>query len=209
MDYSELTSNVQDICEQVFTADQLALFTKQAERRIYLTIQFPDLRKSDTLVTVSGTATVTLPSDYLYMYSLAVIDGSSNYHFLLNKDVNFIREAYPAAATTSLPKHYAQSSDTEVILGPTPDAVYSLEINYGYFPASIVTETNTWLGDNFSNVLLNATLIEAARFMKEEADIIQNYEKLYLESLALAKNLGDGKLRQDTYRSGQYREPVS
>lgn len=209
MNYSELTTNVQDICEQVFTADQLSMFTEQAEKRIYLTVQSPNLRKSDTLATADGVATVTLPSDYLYMYSLAVIDGDSDYHFLLNKDVNFIREAYPAVATKALPKHYAQISDTEITLGPTPDAVYSLTINYGYFPESIVTASTTWLGDNFSNVLLNATLIEAARFMKEEADIIQNYEKLYLESLALFKNLGDGKLRQDTYRAGQYREPVS
>ncbi|HMA78303.1 MAG TPA: hypothetical protein VKP88_04205 [Candidatus Paceibacterota bacterium] len=208
MDYTDLKTNVQDICEQTFTDSQLDLFTQQVEQRIYNTVQFPDIRKTDTLATVAATATVTLPSDFLYMFSLAVVDGDDDYTYLVNKDQNFIREAYPAVATTGLPAYYAINEAYEITLGPTPDDAYDLVVSYGYYPESIVTAGTTWLGDNFDSALLNGVLLEAARFMKEEPDIIQNYEKMYLQSIALLKQLGDGKLRRDAYRSGQYREAV-
>ena len=209
MNYTELKANIQDICENTFTEDELAMFTQQAEQKIYNTVQIPALRKN-----VSGTFTVSnnylqIPSDFLYSYSLAVIDGSGDFHFLLNKDVNFIREAYPSSSSTGLPKHYANFDDSSFIVGPTPDAGYTAELHYGYYPESIVTAGTTWLGDEFDSALLNGALIEAIRFMKGEADMVGMYEKLYVQAIGLLKNLGDGKLRQDAYRSGQVRTTVS
>lgn len=209
MNYSELTQNIEDICETSFTADQLAMFTQQAEQKIYNTVQIPALRRNVTSAFTSGNQYLATPSDFLYVYSVAVEDGSGNYNFLLNKDVNFIREAYPNVASTGLPKHYANFDDDFFIVGPTPDSTYTVELHYGYYPESIVTAGTTWLGDEFDSALLNGALVEAIRFMKGEPDIIQNYEKLYVQSIGLLKMLGDGKLREDTYRSGQYRMPVS
>ena len=209
MNYTELKAHIQDICEMTFTDSQLAMFTDQAEQKIYNTIQLPALRRNVTGALTSGNKYLSTPSDFLYTYSLAVLDGDSVYTFLLNKDVNFIREAYPNPATTGVPAHYALFSDTAIILGPTPNSGYSMELHYGYYPESIVTASTTWLGNEFDSALLNGALIEAIRFMKGEADIIANYEKLYLHSIGLLKNLGDGKLREDTYRSGQHRQAVS
>lgn len=209
MNYVELTTNIADICETTFTADQLAMFTQQAEQKIYNTVQIPALRRNVTSAFTSGNQYLATPSDFLYVYSVAVEDGSGNYNFLLNKDVNFIREAYPNASSTGLPKHYANFDDDFFIVGPTPDSAYTVELHYGYYPESIVTAGTTWLGDEFDSALLNGALVEAIRFMKGEPDIIQNYEKLYVQSIGLLKMLGDGKLREDTYRSGQYRMPVS
>tara|TARA_R110000787_G_scaffold47640_2_gene115176 strand:- start:40 stop:669 length:630 start_codon:yes stop_codon:yes gene_type:complete len=209
MNYTELKANIQDICEMTFTDSQLAMFTDQAEQKIYNTIQLPALRRNVTGALTSGNKYLSTPSDFLYTYSLAVLDSDSVYTFLLNKDVNFIREAYPNPATTGVPAHYALFSDTAIILGPTPNSGYSMELHYGYYPESIVTASTTWLGNEFDSALLNGALIEAIRFMKGEADIIANYEKLYLHSIGLLKNLGDGKLREDTYRSGQHRQAVS
>ena len=209
MNYTELKTNIQDICEDSFTDDQLAMFTEQAEQKIYNTVQIPALRKNQTGTTTASNTYLTAPSDMLYVYSLAVIDGSGNYTYLLNKDTNFIREAYPTASSTGLPKHYGIFDDNTFILGPTPDSNYSVEIHYGYYPESIVTAGTTWLGDEFDSTLLNGALVEAARFMKAEPDIVANYEKMYVQAIALLKNLGDGKLREDTYRSGQVRREVA
>ena len=151
---------------------------------------------------------LSVPSDFLYVYSLAVIDGSGTYTFLLNKDVNFIREAYPTSTATGLPKHYAVFNDDAFILGPTPDVSYNTELHYGYYPQSIVTAGTTWLGEEFDSALLNGTLVEAIRFMKGEPDMVALYEKMYISAMALLKVLGDGKLRTDTYRSGQAALPV-
>lgn len=208
MNYTELTTNIEDITENTFTADQLAMFTKQAEQLIYNSVQFPALRKNVTGTLSAGNKYLGTPSDYLWNYSLAVVDGSGDYHFLINKDVNFIREAYPRASTQGLPKHYAYFDDNSYILGPTPDSGYTMELHYGYYPESIVTANTTWLGDEFDSALLNGALIQAIRFMKGEQDVVQMYEKLYLQSIGLLKNLGDGKLREDTYRSGQFRVEV-
>tara|TARA_R110000737_G_scaffold54066_1_gene76163 strand:+ start:37 stop:666 length:630 start_codon:yes stop_codon:yes gene_type:complete len=209
MNYTELKTNIQDICEMTFTDAQLAMFTDQAEQKIYNTVQIPALRKNVTGSLTSGNKYLTLPTDFLYTYSLAVLDSDSVYTYLLNKDVNFVREAYPNPATTGVPAHYAFFSDTAIILGPTPNSGYSMELHYGYYPESIVTASTTWLGTEFDSALLNGALIEAIRFMKGETDIIANYEKLYLHAITLLKNLGDGKLREDTYRSGQHRQAVS
>ena len=209
MNYADLKTNIADICETTFTDAQISMFTKQAEQKIYNTVQIPALRRNVTGALTASNKYLTLPTDFLYTYSLAVLDSSSVYTYLLNKDVNFIREAYPNPATTGVPAHYALFSDTSIILGPTPNSNYSMELHYGYYPESIVTASTTWLGDEFDSALLNGALIEAIRFMKGEADIIANYEKLYLQSISLLKNLSDGKLREDSYRSGQFRQAVS
>jgi hypothetical protein len=203
MNYTELKTNIEDITENTFTDAQLAMFTEQAEQKIYNTVQIPALRKNVTGTLTASNKYLSTPADYLYTYSLAVVDGSGNYHFLLNKDVNFVREAYPVQTTTGLPKHYANFDDDTFIVGPTPDSGYTVELHYGYYPESIVTAGTTWLGEEFDSALLNGALVEAARFMKSEPDIIQNYEKFYVQALQLLRVLGDGKLRSDTYRSGQ------
>jgi hypothetical protein len=150
------------------------------------------------------------------VYSLAIVKANGAYEFLLNKDVNFIRQAYPTPTSTGTPKYYAifgpnSNDDTELtlILGPTPDAVYTAELHYFYYPESIVTAGTSWLGDNFDSALLNGALIEAIRFIKGEPDVVAFYEKLYLQSIMLLKQLGDGKQRQDAYRSGQFRQDVT
>ena len=209
MNYTELKANIQDICETTFTDDQLAMFTQQAEQKIYNTVQIPALRKNVTGTLTSSNKYLSTPTDFLWSYSLAVIDGSGVYHFLLNKDVNFMREAYPNPTDTGLPKHYAYFDDDTFIVGPTPNSSYASELHYGYYPQSIVLAGTTWLGDEFDSALLNGALIEAIRFMKGEPDIVAMYEKMYLQAITLLKSLGDGKLREDAYRSGQFRIPVS
>jgi len=217
MNYTELKANIQDICENTFTADQLAMFTKQAEQKIYSSVQLPALRKVDDGPLANGTKLLSLPTDFLYTYSIAVIASDGTYSFLLNKDGNFLREAYPvdSAANRGLPKFYSYQGlasngvATQLELAPTPDANYVIEHTYGYYPESIVTAATSWLGTHFDSALLNGALVEAIRFMKGEQDIIANYEKMYLMSMALLKNMGDGKLRQDTYRSGQLRTSVN
>ena len=208
MNYTELKANVEDICEQTFTADQHAMFAQQAEQKIYNTVQLPALRKNQTGTLTSGNKYLTMPTNMLYVFSLAIISGS-DYIYLLDKDSNFIREAYPNPATTGVPKHYAIFDDTSFIVGPTPNADFSAEIHFGYYPESIVTAGTTWLGTNFDSALLNGALIEAIRFQKGEADMVSLYETLYTQAISLLKNLGDGKLREDTYRSGQVRREVA
>lgn len=302
MNYSELQANIQDIVENTFPAASIALFVRQAEQRIYNFIQFPSLRKNVTGTMTNGNKYLSAPADFLSVYSMAVIKANGEYLYLLNKDVNFIREAYPSPTYTALPKHYAifgptysDQNELTFILGPTPDSNYSVELHYYYYPVSIVQSaiatlgaitggssyTNgtyfnvpltggsgsgatakvvvsggavtsvtlqnpgvyyavgntlsaaassiggtgssfsipvatvdnatgtSWLGDNFDSVLLNASLVEAARFMKAEPATITNYENLFAQSIALAKQLGDGKQRMDAYRDGQFRMPVS
>ena len=208
MNYTELKANVEDICEQTFTADQHAMFAQQAEQKIYNTVQLPALRKNQTGTLTSGNKYLTMPTNMLYVYSLAIISGS-DYIYLLDKDSNFIREAYPNPATTGIPKHYAIFDSNTFIVGPTPNASFSAELHFAYYPESIVTAGTTWLGTNFDSALLNGALVEAIRFQKGEADMVALYEKMYVDAIALLKNLGDGKLREDTYRSGQTRREVA
>lgn len=209
MNYSELTANIQDICEQTFTADQLAMFTQQAEQKIYTTVDLPAFRKNQTGSLTSGNKYLTMPTGMLYVYSLAVIDGDGDYSYLLNKDVNFIREAYPSPSDTGQPKHYAVFDQNTFIIGPTPNANYNSEIHFSYYPESIVTAGTTWLGEEFDSALLNGALVEAIRFQKGEADMVALYEKLYVQALTLLVNVGDGKLRGDAYRDGQIKRKVT
>lgn len=213
LSYTQLQTACEDYVENTFSATDFATMTKLAEQRIYNAVQLPNLRKTSTLTLVIGNPQLALPSDFLSAFSLAVVEATGDYVFLLNKDVNFMRESFPNPATTGTPKYYALNGTTtpliqRVILGPTPGAALSAELNYFYYPESIVTANNTWLGDNFDSVLFNAVLVEAARFMKQEPDIVAETDKQYVQSLTLLKNLGDGKNRQDAYRSGQIRTQV-
>lgn len=208
MNYAQLVENIQTICETTFESAELAMFTQQAEQKIYATVELPALRKNQTGSMTSGNKYLAMPTGMLYVYSLAVIDDNT-YYYLLNKDVNFVREAYPNPTDTGIPKHYAIFDQNTFILGPTPNDNYAVELHYGYYPESIVTAGTTWLGNEFDSALLNGALIEAIRFMKGEPDIIANYEKLYVQAIALLKNLGDGKLRQDMYRDGQVKVKVA
>jgi len=207
VNYTALKTNINDICEQTFTDDELAMFTEQAEQKIYSSVQIPALRKNQTGTLTLDNEYLTMPSDMLFVYSLAIVN-SSDYVYLLNKDVNFMREAYPNPATTGTPVHYALFDQTSLIIGPTPDANYSSEIHFGYYPESIVTAGTTWLGTEFDSALLNGALMEAIRFRKCYGDAGGLYEKLYIQAMVLLKNLGEGKLREDTYRSGQVRREV-
>jgi hypothetical protein len=201
--------------------EQIDTFIQQAEQRIYNSVQFPAIRNNVTGPVTPNNKYLSSPSDFLAVYSMAVIDGDGNYEFLLNKDVNFIRSAYPNPTSTGIPRYYAIFGPTTTntipavitneysfILGPTPDAAYNIELHYYYYPESIVTASTTWLADNFDSVLLYGSLLEAYTYMKGEPDVLAQYEKRYLEALALAKRLGDGMERQDAYRSGQVRIQV-
>jgi hypothetical protein len=188
---------------------------QQAEQKIYNAVQIQNLRKNVTGVLSANNKYLATPADFLSVYSVAVVDTNGTYEYLLNKDVNFIRQAYPAPTDVGLPKYYAifgpnSNDDTELtfIVGPTPDQPYDVELHYFYYPESIVTAGTSWLGDNFDSALLNGSLVEAIRFLKGEADMVALYDKMFTESIALLKQLGDGKQRQDAYRSGQVRVPV-
>jgi hypothetical protein len=190
---------------------QINTFIYQAEQRIFNSVQLPDLRKNVTGQATTGNKYLNVPSDWLATFSLAAIDpvtGAQSY--LLNKDVEFIRECYPVPTVTGTPKYYAIFDDTTFIVGPTPDIDYNMELHYFYYPISIVNSANgtSWLGDNFDSVLLYGSLLEAYTFMKGEADVIQNYMARYNEALMMLKQLGEGKNRQDTYRTMQARIPV-
>ena len=217
MNYATLSSTIQAYVENDFpasvgsgsltSAQQIATFVTQAEQRIYNTVQILAERKVTNLATVNGTSTVAAPADWLSTYSFAVLNPANTYAFLLNKDVEYIREAYPDITSTGTPKYYALLDDI-FLLGPTPNAVYTLSLNYMAYPTSITTANNTWLGDNFDSVLLYGALLEAYTFMKGEADMMALYNGKYQEALGLLKNLGDAKQRGDAYQDGQVRLPV-
>jgi hypothetical protein len=189
--------------------EQIDTFIQQAEQRIYNTVQLPALRKSVTGNCTASNKYLAMPSDWLAMFSLAIIRDDDTQEYLLNKDVEFIRAMFPDPNDTGEPTHYAIFDNNTMILGPTPDASYDMEMHYYGYPTSIVTAGTTWLGDNFDSALLYGSLLEAYTFMKGEADVIGTYKARYDEALALLKALGDGKDRQDTYRSGQVRYPVA
>jgi hypothetical protein len=214
--YTQLVQQIEDITENTYETQDVNQMIQRTEQLIYNTVQLASLRKNVTGEMTASNKYLSTPSDFLSVYSLAVIKPNGEYLYLLNKDVNFIREAYPNPTSTGLPRHYAIfgpqytfPNELSLILGPTPDAAYDAELHYFYYPESIVTAGTTWLGDNFDSALVNGCLVEAARFMKAEPDIIQNYDKLYVQSIALLKQLGDGKQRMDAYRDGQVRDRVS
>jgi hypothetical protein len=218
MNYTQLTAAIKGYAENDFpatvgsftSADQIATFVEIAEQRIYNMVQLPAIRKNVTGNVTTGNKYLACPSDWLATFSLAVINSNNEYLYLLNKDVNFIRESYPDtdAAFYGEPKYYAQFDQNTFILGPTPDANYAVELHYFYYPTSIVTAGTSWLGDNFDSVLLYGALLEAAAFMKSDADVVNFYKQRYDEAMMELKQLGDGKNRQDAYRSGQVRYPV-
>ena len=210
MNYTSLVAEVQSYTENQFSTADINTFIQQAEQRIYNTVQLPDLRKNVTGNISSGVKYMTLPSDWLSTFSFAVINNDNEYTYLLNKDVNFIRESFPDTDSNfyGQPQYYAIFSDTSMLLGPTPDANYNTELHYYYYPESIVTAGNTWLSDNFDSALLYGTLLEAATYMKEEQDVIIMYQKRYDDAMILIKALGEGKNRSDAYRSGQVRYKV-
>jgi hypothetical protein len=220
MNYTQLKAAIIAYTENQDTSfeAEVPVFVKQAEQRIFNSVQFPSLRKNVTATTTASNKYLQCPVDFLASYSLAVIDALGNYEYLLNKDVNFIRQAYPnpAPANNGLPKYYAlfgPRSDNEneltFILGPTPSASFGVELHYFYYPTSIVDAGTSWLGDNFDSVLLYGSLIEAYTYMKGEQDMLTLYNQKFMEALALAKRLGDGLERQDAYRSGQFRQKVT
>jgi len=213
MTYTELVAAIESYTENQFTTADINTFITQAENRIFNAVNLPDLRANDTGAITLGNKYLNVPADWLATYSLAVIDTATNeYTYLLNKDVNFIRESFPDTdvAHYGKPKYYAIFDDTTFILGPTPDANYSAELHYFYYPTSITTAVSgqSWLGDNYSTALLYGSLLEAAAFMLSEPDTIANYTARYQEAMNLLNNLGEGKNRRDAYRSGQARMPV-
>jgi hypothetical protein len=208
MNYAQLVTAIQDYTENQFTTTDINTFIDNAEQRIYNSVQLPAIRKNVTGNTSSGNKYLSLPNDWLSAFSLAVIDDDDNYQYLLNKDVNFIRAAYPSPDDTGLPEYYAIFDQNTLILGPTPDQNYEMELHYFYYPASIVTAGTSWLGDNFDSTLLYGSLLEAYTYMKGEADVYAAYQKRYDEAMEMLKQLGDAKNRQDAYRSGQVRYPV-
>ena len=215
MNYAELKQAVEDFTENTFSATDFATMTKLAEQKIYNSVQLPALRRNVTGTTTVNNKYLQCPSDFLSVFSMAVILADGSYEYLLDKDVNFIRQAYPTPNSTGTPRYYAifgPRSDNEdelaFILGPTPNSAFTVELHYFYYPESIVTAGTSWVGDNFDSVLFNGVMVEAARYMKEEPDIIQNYDGQFAQSLILLKQLGDGKNRQDAYRNGQVRIKV-
>jgi hypothetical protein len=223
MNYAALSAAIQAYTENTeadFVAN-IPVFVTQAEQRIYNSVQFPSIRKNVTSTIAVNTKYLDCPLDFLAVYSMAVIDASGNYEYLLNKDVNFIRQAYPQPTDTGIPRYYALFGPTVLnstiydelsfILGPTADASYGVELHYYYYPESITTAADgrTWLGDNFDSVLLYGSLVEAYTYMKGEPDMMTLYNQKFMEALALAKRLGDGMERQDAYRSGQFRQKVT
>lgn len=211
MNYAELVQAIKDFTENEETSfvSQIPTFVRQTEERIYRAVMLPELRKNCTAALTSGNQYLARPSDFLAVFSLAVVDGDGDYTYLLDKDVNFIREAYPGPSTQGLPKYYAQfdgddSSDGgNFILGPTPDSAYTVELHYYYDPPSIVDSSTSWLGDNAESVLLYGALVEAYTFMKGEADILQGYEARYQEALGQLGGVGVRSMR-DNYRDGEF-----
>lgn len=208
MNYAELTQAIQDYLETAETSfvAQIPTFVRQAEERVFRTVLLPELRKNATATVASGAQYIARPSDFLAVFSLAVIDGSGEYYYLLERDVSFIREAYPSPSTTGLPRYYAQfdgdtaSSEGHFIVGPTSDATYTAELHYYYDPPSIVTSGTSWLGDNAETVLLYGALVEGYTFLKGEADLLAQYDKRYQEALAQLGGLAR-RSADDTYRS--------
>jgi hypothetical protein len=210
MTYAELVAQIQDYTENTFQTTDINTFITQAEQRIYNTVQLPALRKNVTGSLSAGNKYLAMPTDWLATFSLAVFGADNEYKYLLNKDVNFIRQSFPDtdSAFYGEPQYYAVFNASSFIVGPTPDINYSAELHYFYYPTSITVAGTSWLGDNFSSTLLYGSLLEAYTYMKGEADVMATYKSRYDEAMLLLKQLGDGKDRQDAYRSGQVRYPV-
>ena len=219
MNYAQLVEAIKGYTENDFpdtvgsggltSTEQINIFIVNAEERIFNTVQLLDLRKNVTGNVTAGNKYLSVPSDWLANFSLAAIHPTTGkYEFLLNKDVSYIRQSFPSPSTTGMPTHYAFFDVDSYILGPTPDTNYEMELHYFYYPQSITEAGTSWLGDNFESVLLYGALLEAYTFMKGEADVIAQYQRRYDEALTMLKQLGEGKNRQDMYRTPQVRYPV-
>ena len=216
MIYTELVAAIKGYCENDFpdtagnftSANQIATFVQQCEERIYNAVQIPAIRRNQIGNFSSGDKYLTLPTDYLASFSMAVILPDGTQEFMIDKDVNFIRQSYPNPDDVGIPRYYGQFAPYTYIIGPTPDEDYNVELHYYYYPPSIVTAGDSWLGYNFESVLLYGSLLEAAAFMKSDADVVTNYQNRYNEALALLRDLGDGKDRRSAYRDGQLRLPI-
>jgi hypothetical protein len=215
MNYSELVQAIKDYTENNETTfvSQIPTFVRQTEEKIHRTVLIPELRKNATTNLTSGNRFLARPADFLAPFSIAVIDASSNYTYMLPKDVNFIREAYPNKTTSGLPKYYAEfdgdvqsdSSPGHFILGPTPDSTYEVQLHYYFDPPSIVTSSTSWLGENAEEALLYGSIVEAYIFMKGEPDMLSAYQQRYSEAMQRLMVLGEGRLKRDDYRDGQPR----
>lgn len=211
MNYAELVDTVESYVQN-FEASFIAnipTFVQQAEQRIFNSLQLPAQRRNVTGTATANNQYLTLPADWLSAYSVAVVSDTQEYTYLLNKDVNFIREAFPYPGSSGKPKYYAIFDQNTFILGPTPNASYEIEMHYYAYPESIVTAGTSWLGDNFDSALLYGTLVEAYVYLKGDAEIMGFYQNRYTEALGLLKRLADGLDRQDAYRSGQVRIKVA
>jgi len=211
MDYATLSETIKAYAENDFpntpgsggltSQEQIDTFIREAEQRIYNTVELPAFRKNQVGNFTSGNRFLSVPADWMAMYEISVVDGSGAYSYLLNKDVSFLRESYPDPTVTGVPQYYAIFDKDTLVVAPTPDAVYATEMHYFYQPESIVTAGTTWLGDNFDQVLLYGALMEAAAFMQAEEDILNLYDIRYDEAMASLKVLGEGKNRSDKYRN--------
>ena len=209
MTYSQLVAEIQSYTENTFQTVDINTFITQAEQRIYNSVQLPALRKNVTGTTTSGNKYLAMPNNWLATFSLAVINANNEYTYLLNKDVNFIRQSYPDTDSDfyGTPAYYAVFDQNSFILGPTPDASYAVELHYFYYPESITTVAGgtTWLGDNFSSSLLYGSLLEAYTYMKGEPEILNLYNQRFAEALTRLKNYGEGRENVDAYRDGLIR----
>ena len=210
MNYTQLVNEIESYTENTFETTDVNTFITQAEQRIYNSVQLPALRKNVTGTTTSGNKYLAIPTGWLSTFSLAVINANNEYLYLLNKDVNFIRQSFPDTDSEfyGQPQYYAVFDNNTFIVGPTPDASYNAELHYFYYPESITTAGTSWIGNNFSSVLLYGSLLEAYTYMKGEQDVMAEYQKRYDDAMQLLIQLGDGKNRQDAYSSGQVRVPV-
>ena len=212
MNYATLATLIQQYCESTessFVAN-IPTFVQLAEERIYNSVQIPAIRRNQIGTLTPNNKYLTMPADWLATFSLAVINPVTNaQEFLLDKDVNFIRQSYPDPDDTGVPKYYAIFDKNTFILGPTPDSNYQVEMHYYYYPESIVTAGTSWVGDNYETVLLYGSLREAYTYLKGEADMMQYYEQKYQEAMQQLTRIGDGLNRRDSYRSGQVRVPVT
>jgi hypothetical protein len=208
VNYTELKTQVEATVESSVPDALFATMVQQVERQVLLAVQLPAFRQNMNGILSGGNAYLSMPADFLYPYSLAVIEENGNFTYLLDKDVNYIRAVYPSPADTGVPRVYAIFDRDSFLLGPTPDTAYEVELHYGYAPESIVTAGTTWLGDNFDNVLLNGTLVEVHKYMKAEEDVMATAVRMYTDAMQLLKQLGDGKMRQDAHRIQQVRTPV-
>ena len=206
MTYAELTAAIKDYANNTETNFVAAIptFVKQAEQRIYRSVNLPVNRKNQAGNMTDGNAYLTMPTDFLFPLSLS-ITSSSNQIFLLNKDANFIRSTYPNASTKGTPKYYGTFASDTFIVGPTPDADYVTELHYYYQPASIVDTSPSWLGTNADTALLYGSLVEAYTYMKGDADMMQLYQQRYQEAVGLLKLQAEGRMTGDEYRDGTIR----